>query len=305
MAEWYTIEGRLKPVASTEALPKDVPVVAVVTPQEYANFGTTEYHSTIMALATVENTYLDIFPHCSIGSFAMPRKDSLLDDPSCFAFYMDREHLLFIDEGDTCRQLLETIAALQNIGESTTAYCLFEFMRLIIKGDQSYLAKVEDEMEQVEEKILGQQVSGANQLILNYRRKLLRLDTYYQQLNDMAVDLMENDNDQFTPEDLRCFAEIDRSTDRLTDRVHTLQEYSVQLRELYNTQLDSQQNSIMKVFTVITTLVTPLTLLAGWFGMNFTNIPGTNTPFGFAIFMATSAVVFIVELLFLRHKGWL
>ena len=305
MATWYTIEGRLKPVAPTESLPKDVPVVAVMTPQEYADFGAMEYHSTIMALTTVQNTYLDIFPHCSIGSFAMPLKGSLLDDPDCFAFYMDRNQLLFVDAGDTCRTLLATIAAVQNIGESTTAYCLFEFMRLVIKGDQSFLAELEDEMEQIEEKILGQQVEGANQLILTYRRKLLRLDTYYQQLNDMAVDLMENDNDQFTAEDLRCFSEIDRNTDRLTDRVHALQEYSVQLRELYNTQLDSQQNSIMKVFTVITTLVTPLTLMAGWFGMNFTNMPGANSPFGFAIFMAASAVVFVVELLFLRHKGWL
>ena len=51
--------------------------------------------------------------------------------------------------------------------------------------------------------------------------------------------------------------------DRLYDMVQTLKEYSMQLREMHQTQIDIRQNEIMKVLTIVTTLFMPLTLIAG------------------------------------------
>ena len=305
MATWYAIEKQLVPIQDHESLPQGVPVASVMTTKEFFGFVAPEYHDTVLSLVKVENTYLDAFPHCLIGSFAVPDKQDLLADPICFAFYLDKNHLFFLDDGTTCAGILGQIASFSAISDQTTAFCLFEFMRLLIKGDQSFLARMEDEMELVEEKIMGQKEQSANQVILNYRRRILKLDTYYQQLNDMASDLLENEDDQFTGTDLRYFAEIRQNTDRLVDRVHMLQEYSMQLRELYNTQLNLQQNNIMQFFTVVATLGTPLMLIAGWFGMNFSFIPGADMPYGFFGCMAASAVIFLLELLFLKRKGWL
>ena len=46
-----------------------------------------------------------------------------------------------------------------------------------------------------------------------------------------------------------------------------------QLREAYQSQLAIQQNDLMRVFTIVTVLFLPLTLITGWFGMNFVNMP--------------------------------
>ena len=50
-------------------------------------------------------------------------------------------------------------------------------------------------------------------------------------------------------------------------------ESALQLRELYQAEQDSRQNRIMGLLTVVTTLFLPLTLLTGWDGMNFRNMP--------------------------------
>ena len=42
-----------------------------------------------------------------------------------------------------------------------------------------------------------------------------------------------------------------------------------QIRELYQSMQDARQNKIMVVITIITTIFLPLTLITGWYGMNF------------------------------------
>ena len=47
-----------------------------------------------------------------------------------------------------------------------------------------------------------------------------------------------------------------------------LKEYSMQLREMHQAQVDMRQNEIMKFLTIVTTIFMPLSLIAGWYGMN-------------------------------------
>ncbi len=53
-----------------------------------------------------------------------------------------------------------------------------------------------------------------------------------------------------------------------------------QLREAYQSQLAIQQNDLMRVFTIVTVLFLPLTLITGWFGMNFVNMPELQSAWG-------------------------
>ena len=43
-------------------------------------------------------------------------------------------------------------------------------------------------------------------------------------------------------------------------------------------QIDVRQNEIMKMLGVVTTVFMPLTLVAGWYGMNFVNMPELASP---------------------------
>ena len=77
------------------------------------------------------------------------------------------------------------------------------------------------------------------------------------------------------------------------------------LRELYQTQIDLQQNNTMQFFTVITTLFAPLTLLTSWFGMNFTNMPGLDWRWGYEAIIAVSVIIVVIEIIIFKRKKWL
>ena len=307
MATKYELTTRMERVPVAQPTEPDVPVVEALTAQEFTDLalGTEETRTALEALSTVESTYIDVFPRCIIGSFAVPRKRDPLGDPDCFAFYFDKLHLVFIDAGTTCERLLDVVAASGVMKRMTTAHCLFEFMKQLTKDDLEYLADLEDRMEDEEEAMLDRCEEANNRRMLSFRRTLLRIDTYYQQLADMASVLAENENKLLSHGESRLFSLLARQAERLLKRSQTLKEYSLQLRELYQTRIDIQQNDTIQWFTVVTTLFAPLTLLTSWFGMNFANMPGLDWAGSYYVIVIVALAITAGMLAFFRKKGWL
>ncbi|MDD4096489.1 MAG: CorA family divalent cation transporter, partial [Oscillospiraceae bacterium] len=63
-------------------------------------------------------------------------------------------------------------------------------------------------------------------------------------------------------------------------------------------------NSIMKVFTVITSFFFPLTLIVGWYGMNL-KMPEFGWRYGYLFVIGISVMTAIGTLLFFKRKKWL
>ena len=61
-------------------------------------------------------------------------------------------------------------------------------------------------------------------------------------------------------------------------------------------------NEVMKIFTVITAIFLPLTLIAGWYGMNFSDMPELHWPYGYIYAIGISIVFIIVSVIFFRKK---
>ncbi len=78
----------------------------------------------------------------------------------------------------------------------------------------------------------------------------------------------------------------------------------MQVREIYQSQIDIRQNQIMKVLTVVTTVFLPLSLIAGWYGMNFSGMPELQWPFGYPLVILISVLVVAVTCWFFKKKHY-
>ena len=180
MAQKYVLTKQLKAVPLDQPIEPGASVVEVITTQEFAKLGVAgaDTLSALRTLTEAESTYLDVFPDSLIGSFAVPDKRDLMGETLKFAFYLNKTNLIFIDEGQICTRLLDDIERIGVLKEPTAAHCLFEFMKLLVKDDLTYLADVEDRMEDVEEQIIDRCGNVANRKMLGFRRRLLRIDTF-------------------------------------------------------------------------------------------------------------------------------
>ena len=77
----------------------------------------------------------------------------------------------------------------------------------------------------------------------------------------------------------------------------------MQLRETHDAMLDYNLNNIMKLFTVITTIFLPLSLIVGWYGMNFENMPELGWRYGYLGVIVFSVIVVVCcFIIFKKYK---
>jgi len=74
--------------------------------------------------------------------------------------------------------------------------------------------------------------------------------------------------------------------------------------EAYLSVISNRLNEVMKVLTIIATIMMPLTLITGIYGMNFVYIPLLQSPYGFFVTTGVMSIVAIGMLWFFRRKGW-
>ena len=58
----------------------------------------------------------------------------------------------------------------------------------------------------------------------------------------------------------------------------------------------------MKTLSLVTTICLPLSLIAGWYGMNFTTMPELQWTYGYLYVIVLSAAVVSLVVGLLKHK---
>lgn len=192
----------------------------------------------------------------------------------------------------------------QGVVEAVPEHFLYYFLDKLIQDDRIILENMEFHMSELERQMLQERInpSFVNE-ILQWKRELMFIWNYYEQLIDLGEVLRDNENDMFPDDNTKKFAIFTDRVHRLNQNVKHLQDYTVQLRETHDAMLDYNLNNIMKFFTVITTIFLPLTLIVGWYGMNFQYMPELNWRYGYlSVIIFSALVVLFLVIAFKRHK---
>jgi magnesium transporter len=75
--------------------------------------------------------------------------------------------------------------------------------------------------------------------------------------------------------------------------------------EAYLSVVSNRLNEIMKVLTIFSAIMLPLTFIAGVYGMNFENMPELHSRYGYYATWAIMICVAVAMLLFFKRRGWI
>ena len=180
---------------------------------------------------------------------------------------------------------------------------VFKFFGALSGNDSLALEDIEDRLTQMESRLVEEDDEEIMPELLQVRRKLLVLKRYYEALFDLLQDMEENTEGYFNKQQLTRLRIYTNKADRLYNLVNNLREYATQVREAYQNQIDIKQNQIMKLFTVITAIFLPLTLIAGWYGMNL-QMPEYEHAITYPVVIGVSACIVILMLSYFKRKNW-
>ena len=95
-----------------------------------------------------------------------------------------------------------------------------------------------------------------------------------------------------------------RRVGTLRSETQMLREYATQISGEYQAQVDILQNRVMKLLTIVTTIFLPLSLIVGWYGMNF-DMPELSWEYGYPVIIVVAVAVVVLLVRYFRRKKWL
>ena len=111
-----------------------------------------------------------------------------------------------------------------------------------------------------------------------------------------------NHHNIFEQDDMRYFEIFTKRIERLSENVQMLRELLNQANDAHQSRLDYHLNKTMQFFTVITTIFMPLTLITGWYGMNFRNMPELNNMYSYYVIIGLSLGLVIGLIIWFKKK---
>ena len=305
---YYLLTDTIRPCTEKELFSqKEYQYVAVLTTSEWAQ-NRNRFDMGIeldLDAGDIHNTKAEVNYDSLTGTFRIPDRENIGSKDYCFAFALDEKGIVFIDDSGKAEQMIDVIRRTKRWRKPSLERFLYDFLEQIVENDLSVLERYEGELNRIEDSILnnkGPEDLGRVNEIHSDIRKLL---VHYEQIIDMTQELEENENGFFSEENLRYIHLFMNLLARRHDSAASLRDYTMQVRDLYHAQLEVRQNRIMTLLTIVTTIFMPLTLLVGWYGMNFRYMPELEWRFGYPVVIVVSIVIAVSCLLYFKKKKWL
>lgn len=174
-----------------------------------------------------------------------------------------------------------------------------EVFETILKQGQQQIEQMEKYLIDMEQEIVGGRISrNRNRSIFECKRLLTVWKNDYAQFLNLIEgingleDKKKETQGQILGEDTACYFRVyENKMRRLTEDTQFLYEGLVHIREALDAALSYEQNRIMKLFTTVTSIFMPLSLIAGWYGMNFEGMPELHWRYGYLFVSVLSALV--------------
>lgn len=256
----------------------------------------------LMHIATSQVNKFECFHEASLIGFDWYDIHNVDSKPWKIIICYTHSNTFFVCDGEECLSRVQSLTG-KDVSDDRVLYTFFSEL---IKSDIDYLEELEERITENEDQVISDYKSYKREYageIIALRRELLKLKRYYEQLNQIFEGLMENENNLISRDNLRFFRILDSKIDRLFAHVLNLRDYVTQVREAYQAQVDIEQNSLMKIFTVITSIFLPLTLIVGWYGMNL-KLPAFTWDYAYIPVFGFCLLVVVGSVIFFKFRKW-
>ena len=254
------------------------------------------------SLGSIRYCKAELYKDCIIGTIRLPQKNEQKKAQLSFGFYLIGGKVFFVEDDGKLKAWIEKQTEMfQEV--DTPKQLLLRIMEHMIEEDTLYFSHMESELDKLEEEISGGAGRNNNFFtsLTKHRQKLSEFNIYYEQMIDIG-ELFSTCDFYQSEQDTQGWDRFMHRVERLQNHVHLLRENVLQIRELYQSMQDARQNKIMAVITIVTTIFLPLTLITGWYGMNFAYMPELQWRYGYIAVIIISLFIVIAEIVYFKKK---
>jgi magnesium transporter len=141
--------------------------------------------------------------------------------------------------------------------------------------------------------------------IMDLRRAVARLKRISARQLDVLYRISHGEFPQIPEQVLPFYRDVYDHLLRISDLSESYKDLVGGLFDIHFSVTANKTNDVMKVLAIISTIMLPLSVIAGIYGMNFENMPELQTRYGYFITLGVMLFVAVSFLFYFWHRGWI
>ena len=232
------------------------------------------------------------------------------DNERSVALYLRKNRLMIVEpagKGNQLRERFEAVLQTVSLVNPSMGRLLYALFNSLLDRCDAALETVEQQIEELGDMVMSEKIEDKfTQRLMRVKRHLLKRHTFCDAVILVAEKLEAAENGVLSERsDIRFLHLLSERSARQLNDIATLREESAAVWEAYQTTIDLRLNNIMKVFTVVSAIFLPLTLITGWYGMNFTGMTELSWEYGYPAVAVLCILVVLVCIWFFKKKHWM
>lgn len=167
------------------------------------------------------------------------------------------------------------------------------------------LSDLEDNLDELEEASIEKPSAKQRNDLMNVRRKAIPLKRFLTPQRDAVEELSRLEVKWLTPRDKEVLRESYHNLSRIIETLDAIRERATLLHEEMSNRSAEIANNNTYVLTIVAAIFLPLGFLTGLLGINVAGLPGTESPWAFAIVCALMIAIGVIEVMLLKWLKWI
>jgi magnesium transporter len=189
--------------------------------------------------------------------------------------------------------------------DSSPAHLLHALLDGIVDDYFPVADTLQETLDEIEEMLFDGSAQIQVAEIIRLKRRLLEFRKHITPMRDILNALLRRDQVCIPTSSLPYFQDVYDHTLRLTENIDTGRDLLSGLLDAHLALVSNRLNDIMRVLTVVATILMSAALIAGIYGMNFDYMPELHWRWGYAFALGLMVVTSVLALWIFRKKKWL
>lgn len=233
-------------------------------------------------------------------------KDEKLET-SQFSFILFKDMVISFQESESgiFDNILERLREGANIRKNGADDLLYALTDVVVDNYFLIVERIGEKIDDVEDKVLSNPKKENLQEIYELKRNLIYIRKTLWSMRNVISSISKNEINLIDEKSLYYFRDVYDHIIQMIDIIETYRDVCSGMLDTYLSSISNKTNDIMKVLTIFSTIFTPLTFIAGVYGMNFKDLPELSWKYGYASFWIISLLITGIMIRFFRKKKWL
>lgn len=183
-------------------------------------------------------------------------------------------------------------------------YLCYSLIDIIVDSYYTIIEKLGERIELLEDAVQHHANTKTQARINFLRKELLVLKRAIAPVRELVNGFLKSESDLLEERTTKYFKDVYDHIVQANDLAENYRDVMLTVQDLYHAQINLKMNEIMKVLAVVTTIMAPLTFIAGIYGMNFDHMPELHSKNGYYYTLIVMLVMLIGMIMLFKKKKW-